>query len=161
MNSLHYREAIDRYSDGLYRFALRMCRDRDSANDLVQEAFTRLWERKEHVDREKCKSYLFTSVYRLFLDHKKKQDRLTLPGTLEPQRTSSGQLSPDLQKILHQALERLPEIQKTLVLLRDYEGYSYDEIGEITSLNASQVKVYIYRARVALKEFIVSPDNVL
>jgi RNA polymerase sigma-70 factor (ECF subfamily) len=46
-------------------------------------------------------------------------------------------------------------------MLRDYEGYSYDEIGDITGLNESQVKVYIYRARIAMKEYIVSIDNVV
>jgi RNA polymerase sigma-70 factor (ECF subfamily) len=45
--------------------------------------------------------------------------------------------------------------------LRDYEGYSYEEIGEITGLNESQVKVYIYRARLALKQYIGSLENVL
>jgi len=68
--------------------------------------------------------------------------------------TSPG--NPDLQEILHQALNTLPEIQKTLVILRDYEGYSYEEIGEITGLNESQVKVYIFRARVTLKNHIGS-----
>jgi RNA polymerase sigma-70 factor (ECF subfamily) len=46
-------------------------------------------------------------------------------------------------------------------MLRDYEGYSYEEIGEITALNPSQVKVYIYRARLALKEYIGKPENVI
>jgi len=45
--------------------------------------------------------------------------------------------------------------------LRDYEGYSYDEIGDITGLNESQVKVYIYRARIFMKEYIGSLDRVV
>ena len=66
-----------------------------------------------------------------------------------------------LQEILHNALNTLPEIQKTVVVLRDYEGYSYEEIGEITNLNPSQVKVYIFRARVTLKNHIGSIANIL
>lgn len=66
-----------------------------------------------------------------------------------------------LSKILDEALSKLPEIQKSVILLRDYEGYSYEQIGEITGLTESQVKVYIYRARVTLKEFIVTLENVL
>jgi RNA polymerase sigma-70 factor (ECF subfamily) len=58
-------------------------------------------------------------------------------------------------------LTRLPEIQKTVITLRDYEGYSYEEIGEITGLNPSQVKVYIYRARVTLKNYIGRLDRVI
>jgi RNA polymerase sigma-70 factor (ECF subfamily) len=46
-------------------------------------------------------------------------------------------------------------------LLRDYEGYSYDEIGEITGLNESQVKVYIYRARISLKNYLVKMEYIV
>jgi RNA polymerase sigma-70 factor (ECF subfamily) len=48
-----------------------------------------------------------------------------------------------------------------VLLLRDYEGYNYEQIGEITGLNESQVKVYIYRARIAMKEYLVSLENVI
>jgi RNA polymerase sigma-70 factor (ECF subfamily) len=67
----------------------------------------------------------------------------------------------DLNEILHLALERLPENQKSLVLLRDYEGYSYKEIGEITGLSEAQVKINIYRGRVALKNFIGKIETVI
>jgi RNA polymerase sigma-70 factor (ECF subfamily) len=59
-----------------------------------------------------------------------------------------------LGEVLKEAVDRLPEIQKMVLLLRDYEGYSYEEIGEMANLNESQVKVYIYRARVFLKKYI-------
>ena len=67
----------------------------------------------------------------------------------------------DLNEILHKALDLLPEQQKTSVMLRDYEGYSYKEIGEITGLNEAQVKINIYRGRVALKNFIGKIETVL
>ena len=67
----------------------------------------------------------------------------------------------DLKEILNEAAARLPEIQRSVLLLRDYEGYSYKEIGEITDLNESQVKVYIYRARVLMKNYLVSIDRVI
>jgi RNA polymerase sigma-70 factor (ECF subfamily) len=59
-----------------------------------------------------------------------------------------------LSEILSEAVKLLPEIQRTVILLRDYEGYSYKEIGDITELSEAQVKVYIYRARVFLKNYI-------
>ena len=71
----------------------------------------------------------------------------------EPEMIHESQYS-DLNEILHLALERLPEQQKTAVLLRDYEGYSYKEIGDITGLSEAQVKINIYRGRVALKNYI-------
>ena len=65
------------------------------------------------------------------------------------------------KKVLEMALARLSETQRSLVLLKDYEGYSYEEIGKITGLNVSQVKVYLHRARLQLKNYLVSPENVL
>jgi len=62
----------------------------------------------------------------------------------------------DVGEVLNKAIEKLPAVQRSVILLRDYEGYSYDEISEITGLSEAQVKVYIYRARVFLKEFIGS-----
>jgi RNA polymerase sigma-70 factor (ECF subfamily) len=67
----------------------------------------------------------------------------------------------DLNEILHKALDLLPEQQKSSVMLRDYEGYSYKEIGEITGLSEAQVKINIYRGRVALKNFIGKIETVL
>jgi RNA polymerase sigma-70 factor (ECF subfamily) len=67
----------------------------------------------------------------------------------------------DLNEVLHLALDRLPENQKSLVLLRDYEGYSYKEIGDITGLSEAQVKINIYRGRVALRNYIGKIETVL
>lgn len=67
----------------------------------------------------------------------------------------------DLNEILHEALERLPEQQKTSVMLRDYEGYSYKEIGDITGLSEAQVKINIYRGRMALKSYIGKIETVI
>jgi RNA polymerase sigma-70 factor (ECF subfamily) len=67
----------------------------------------------------------------------------------------------DLKEILNEALNKLPEIQRSVILLRDYEGYNYAEIGEITNLNESQVKVYIFRARAFLKNYIGAMENVI
>lgn len=67
----------------------------------------------------------------------------------------------DLKEVLDGAIQQLPDVQRAVVLLRDYEGYSYKEIGKLTDLNEAQVKVYIYRARIFLKKYIVSPDLVV
>ena len=56
---------------------------------------------------------------------------------------------------------KLTDTQRSLVLLKDYEGYSYQEIGQITALSESQVKVYLHRARVQLKNYLVKPENVI
>ena len=65
------------------------------------------------------------------------------------------------KKILNEALNRLNETQRSLVMLKDYEGYNYEEIGQITGLNESQVKVYLHRARLQLRDYIVKPENII
>jgi RNA polymerase sigma-70 factor (ECF subfamily) len=66
-----------------------------------------------------------------------------------------------LKKILDRALAQLDEQARALVLLKDYEGYRYDEIAQITGLTDSQVKVYLHRARKILKEYLVKVENII
>ncbi len=63
-----------------------------------------------------------------------------------------------MSELLNRALDQLPEKQKMVILMRDYEGYAYNEIGEITGLSVAQVKVYIFRARKFLKAYIGKVD---
>ncbi len=66
-----------------------------------------------------------------------------------------------VKEAIEHALTKLPEVQKNVVVLRDYEGYNYEEIGEILNLSESQVKVYIFRARQTLKNFLVSIHHLI
>ena len=137
-----------------------MCKDEDAAKDGVQDAFVKLWERKYNVDPSKVKSYLFTTVHHKIIDGFRRDSKhQDIDQTVITESTS--QKSHDLQDILHQALNTLPEIQRSMILLRDYEGYNYEEIAEVTELTLSQVKVYIFRGRQKLKEYIGSTEAVL
>jgi RNA polymerase sigma-70 factor (ECF subfamily) len=66
-----------------------------------------------------------------------------------------------LFEILEAAVSRLPEDQRSVILLRDYEGYSYEDIASITGLSESQVKVYIFRGRLFLKNFLGSIEAII
>lgn len=160
MTTEQFNQCVDRYSDGLYRFALKMLKDSDAAQDNVQDTFTKLWEKHSDVDFTKAKSYLFTSSYHASIDTLRKQKRQAEYSS-EMDHSYTQQHSFDVKRILNEALDQLPAIQKSVLLLRDYEGYSYREIGEITGISESQVKVYIYRARVSLKERLVSIENII
>ena len=94
------------------------------------------------------------------IDYIRKNKRISLRDDFSEHSKITQQAVPDIKRILNEALGQLNEIQRSLVLLKDYEGYNYEEIGEITGLNASQVKVYLHRARLQLKAFIVKPENV-
>ena len=136
-------------------------RDEDEARDVVQDTFEKVWLKASEVSFEKAKSYLFTTAYRLMLERIRRKKRMSpIDNTL---RVVHAEQRPDfdLKKILNEAVALLPEDQRSVIMLRDYEGYSYDEIGQITGLKESQVKVYIFRARVFLKNYIVNTENVI
>lgn len=160
MTTKEYNLAVDEYSDNIFRFALKHLRNEMSAKDIVQETFTKVWVKHEDVEYAKVKSYLFTTAYHAIVDWVKKEKR---SGDIETAGTGPTHVDAevDLQEVLHEALDRLPEVQKTVVLLRDYEGYNYSEIAEITKLTESQVKVYIFRARKALKSYVKRLDLVI
>jgi RNA polymerase sigma factor (sigma-70 family) len=157
-----FNKSVDQFSDNIYRFILKNMRDEDEARDVVQDTFERVWLKSSEVSFEKAKSYLFTTAYRIMLERIRKKKRQEPADTsLIGITDSSKDPEFDLKRILNEAISKLPEDQRSVILLRDYEGYSYDEIGRITGLNESQVKVYIFRARVFLKNYLVRMEVVL
>jgi RNA polymerase sigma factor (sigma-70 family) len=161
VNLAEYNTCVDQHADGVFRFVVKHLRDRDAARDIVQDAFEKMWRKIDTIDGAKAKTYLFTTAYHTLVDYTRKASRKADFGEVDFNRHShSGQYS-DLKEVLNQGLEQLPEIQKTVLLLRDYEGYDYNEIGNITGLNESQVKVYIFRARTFLKNYIGKMDSVI
>lgn len=161
MNSLQYNKLVDKYADNVYRFILKSNQNEDDAKDIIQEAFERLWKNKKTIDYNKAKSYLFSTAYHIMIDEIRKEKRRKTINEIEKYTPEYNENPPDLSEILEQAIATLPEKQKHLILLRDYEGYSYKEISEIADLNENQVKVYIFRARKALKNYIGKIENVI
>jgi RNA polymerase sigma factor (sigma-70 family) len=161
MTEREYNECVNTYADNVYRFILKNLRHEEDARDVVQTAFEKMWRNREDVDAQKSKSYLFTVAYHQMIDHIRKVKRIQLRDEFSEQTKVQHQPVNNLKKILDEALNRLSETQKSLVLLKDYEGYSYEEIGQIMNLNASQVKVYLHRARIQLKEYLVKMENVI
>jgi RNA polymerase sigma-70 factor (ECF subfamily) len=160
MTENEYNQCVDLYADNVYRFILKNLRHQANAKDIVQGAFEKMWVNREQVDNVRSKSYLFTVAYHQMIDHIRKNKRVILKEVFSEDSKITHQTIPDVKRILNEALSQLDEIQRSLVLLKDYEGYNYEEIGKITGLNASQVKVYLHRARLKLKSFIVKPENV-
>ena len=161
MTSKEYNHSVNKYSDNIYRFILSNIKKEDLAKDIVQDTYEKLWIKLKTVDNEKVKSYLFTTAYHTMIDILRREERMT---SLESDRMKDMKYEneySDLQEVLHKAIDRLPDVQRSVLLLRDYEGYSYKEISDITELSESQVKVYIYRARKFLKEYVVRMDLVI
>lgn len=161
MTVADYNQCVDQHSDGVYRFALKHLRDTDLAKDVVQESFARLWMKVDEVDAMKAKSYLFTTAHHVMVDEVRKSSKSTRMEEHHEDLTWTSQSQPDLQEVLERGLATLPEIQRSVVLLRDLEGYSYEEIAGITGLSLDQVKVYIYRGRTAMKNWIGQLEDVV
>ena len=161
MTEKEYNDCVTTYADNVYRFILKNLRHEEDARDVVQTAFEKMWRNRNEVDAQKSKSYLFTVAYHQMIDHIRKVKRIQLREEFSDEIKVQNRPVNNLKKVLEAALARLSETQRSLVLLKDYEGYSYEEIGKITGLNESQVKVYLHRARVQLKEYLVKMENVI
>jgi RNA polymerase sigma factor (sigma-70 family) len=158
MTLAEFNLCVDEYSDRLYRFVLKNIKDTSAAEDIIQETFEKMWIKHEFVMFSKARSYLFTTAYHTLIDYTRKMNTVAAYINQPFKEFSTNENFTDLKENLDWALGKIPEIQRSVILLRDYEGYNYDEIGEITGLNESQVKVYIYRARIALRKLIGSPE---
>lgn len=158
MTAEEYNKCVDLYSDRLFRFVLKSVNDEELARDIVQETFIKVWEKRQQVISLTAKSYLFTAAYRTMIDHIRKQRVTFNIDQVFNDAPRVDQPHHDLKEILEYAADRLPAIQKTVLLLRDYEGYKYEEIASITGLTLEQVKVYLFRARKFLKNYLVSME---
>jgi RNA polymerase sigma-70 factor (ECF subfamily) len=161
MTVKEYNRSVEEYSDSVYRFIRANLKDDERASDIVQDTFEKLWRNVTSIDYPVVKSWLFTTGYRTMIDIIRHENRITsLEDSDQRDFVHESQYN-DLNEILHLALERIPENQKSMILLRDYEGYSYREIGEITGATEAQVKINIYRGRMALKSFIGRIETVI
>ncbi|MFM6946007.1 MAG: RNA polymerase sigma factor [Flavobacteriales bacterium] len=154
MTVQEYNTCVREFSDSLYRFALKNVRDTDLAQDFVQDAFERLWLRIDSVDYQRVKSYLFRTVVNLQIDRSRRNNLQQQHLNSLPDPVQNTGVAHDVQQLIDEGVARLNEMQRTVLTLRDFEGYSYQEIADITDLSVDQVKVYIFRARRFLKQYI-------
>jgi len=145
-----YNKAVNTYSQRLFGYAFSWTKNDYDANDLVQDVYGKLWVNRKKVSFEKSKSWLFTSMHNALVNFTKKKRTLSLEdaGYLEPRSQSENF---EWEDLVQEVLKDLPELQKSILLLRDLEGYNYKEIGDILSISESQVKVYLFRARQKVK----------
>lgn len=155
-----YNNCVKEWADALFRFACKCTGNEEDARDVIQNSFEVLWQKRENVVPAKAKAFLFQVAYNQSIDNYRKQSRMSYKEEIDDNRSVSQGQS-DLKRVLERALTKLDEQSRALVLLKDYEGYSYEEIGQITGLNESQVKVYLHRARKVLKEYLISVENVI
>jgi RNA polymerase sigma factor (sigma-70 family) len=155
-----YNQIVYSQSDALFRFALKNIKVVEDAQEIVQTSFEKLWINKNNVDQTKCKAYLFRIAYNSMIDIIRKQKREVDMELISNREIQSEQTDfKGLKPILDNALSQISEMQRNVILLRDYEGYSYLEIGEIMNLTENQVKINIFRGRQALQKILGKLEN--
>ncbi|MGJ8661669.1 MAG: RNA polymerase sigma factor [Bacteroidota bacterium] len=147
-----YNIAIKNHANALYGYALKFLRDSENAQDIVQDVFEKLWLNRKAVELEKAKSWMFTTAFHAMLNFNKKRSRMTYDSESLPERGSNEKNLFESNQVVERAVNILPPLQKSIILLRDLQGYSYQEIGNILDISESQVKVYLFRARNKIKK---------
>jgi RNA polymerase sigma-70 factor, ECF subfamily len=155
-----FSHLVARHQGSLLRQALSMGLDRDTAEDMVQDAFVRAYEKLEGFQQwDRFRIWVGSVLRNRCLDHLKRpwvhrSEPLSaaLPAAgRSPSEDSEGRL---LAELLEQALSRLPLEQREAFVLRHVEGFSYEEMAELTEASVSAMKMRVHRAREALREFL-------
>jgi RNA polymerase sigma factor (sigma-70 family) len=160
MNTKQYTELVQLNADKLYRYIVKQGVHTEEAKDIVQNCFEALWNSNVQ-DMLHGAKYLFATAHHQCVDHWRKAGRVTYKAELPETIPSGTNANANLQPWLHNALQQLSTQERSLILLKDYEGYSYEEIADIHKLSGTQVKVYLHRARTKLKNYIGSLKQVI
>lgn len=155
-----FGELVDRHKDTLVSYLMRLTGNRDRAEDLAQESFLRLYERSDRYrEQGQLKSYLFRiATNKLRSEERQRRRREVLRSVFMPvnghgsPRQQSQLLERELRERLTRAIAALPLRYRTPLVLREIEGWSYREIGEMLECREGTVKSRIHRGRQRLKE---------
>ncbi|MBR1833953.1 MAG: sigma-70 family RNA polymerase sigma factor [Bacteroidales bacterium] len=157
MTRKEYNNGVKLWADDVYRYSVHCCSDSETAKDGVQEAFAALWEHRDTVSTDKGKSFLMSVVHNWAMSlHRHEKIHQENAFDLMGETTAQPDTSFDLREALQIAAARLPEIQRSALLLKDMEGFSCREIAEILNLSENQVTVYLFRARVSMKKTLIA-----
>ena len=149
--------------DKMYRFAQRLLKDEEEAKDIVQEAMIRVWNKRDEMHTYlNMEAWCMRIVRNLSLDRIKSKQynsdsldttyNLSAPGANPEQKTEID----NTMENIHNFIASLPDKQRQIMQLRDIEGFSYKEIGDILDLDANNVKVNLFRARKSVRENLLN-----
>lgn len=158
MDAIEFRNKVFPLKDKLYRIALRLLENSDDAQDAVQDAFIKLWNRKERLpEYQSVEALGVVTVRNLCLDRirlrKLPADDLDRAGGL-PVEDRFDEVAARKETIgqIHRIIGTLPEVQQTILQLRDVEGYEYETIAEVVGMNVNAVRVSLARARKKIRD---------
>ncbi len=153
-----YRQWLREYQDQVWSLASYLLKDSGEAEDVAQEAFIKLWQHRERLDGPRVRPWLLRVTRNLCLDRlrrRRPEVELDESAMHHADTTESGLQRSEASRWLQQAIERLQEPYRSLVILRDLQQHSYEEVAGVTELSLPQVKTYLHRARRQLREQLV------
>ena len=162
MKKISFQNDILPLKNELYRLALRITLNPAEAEDVVQETMIKVWNRRDQWDEiESIEAFCLTICRNLALDKMRRMESLNQSldeGVHDaPDRSYSSNpeeraMQQDRIGLIRHLIGQLPEKQRTVMQLRDFEGKSYKEIAAIMDISEEQVKVNIFRARQAIRQ---------
>ncbi len=161
MENINFRTTVLPLSDRLYRLALRITMNKAEAEDVVQDTLLKVWECREDWNRiNNLEAFAIATCRNRALDVVKRAGRDT-ENLDEMVHFSSQTPHEQLEareeiSLIRRLMDSLPEVQRTIMLLRDIEGKTYQEIAQTLDISETQVKVYLHRARTKIKEWITN-----
>ena len=172
-----FEKLIKDYKKTAYNIALRVLRNVEDAEDASQEALIKVYKSIQNFNMQSSfKSWLYRIVVNTCIDFKRKKninavsidENIDLGGNKEFQREiADDSNNPDIlieknfnNKLINDAVGKLEDDFKTIIILRDIQGFSYSEISEILSCNLGTVKSRLNRARKSLKEILENELNI-
>lgn len=152
--------------DKLYRFALRIVKDGPEAEDIVQEIMIKVWDKRQDWPKwSSIEAMCMTMTRNLSIDRTRSKHRKlsdlpegydVVEDSATPEQATS---SKDMLNHITRIVDQLPEKQKSVIQLRDVEGYTYQEIADLLEIPLSQVKVNVHRARIFLKNELLKSSE--
>jgi len=159
MDSKQFNNQIVTLSDKFFRLAKSILGDADSAQDAVQDLIAKLWERRSKLDEvENIQAFSMRSMRNLCLDSiRQRHDEQEIPPEAEYIELNPHQQveQNDMVSKIKMLIDGLPELQRTIIRMRDVEGMEINEIAYITTLTENAVSVNLSRARQKVREKIL------
>lgn len=154
-----FNQLVAKLKDKMYRLAYRVVKNEEEARDVVQESFIKIWNKREKLSEiENKDAYCMTITRNMGID-KLRGKKINASDIDEQYGLESDTANPERTLVAKDELSQvmkvvnaLPENHRTVIQLRDIEGYTYKEISEMTGYSLEKVKVYLHRARTRLRQ---------
>lgn len=147
-----YSRIIKEQSDSIFNFLNKNLKDRASAEDLTQECFLKLWKNSLFLKEEIVRSWLFKTAYHLMLNHLRDNKKIDYQSDFLENQSCETPRKLEQKDLIDKIFSNLNAEQRSILVLRDQEEYSYKEIAKILSVSEDNVKVKLFRARARFKE---------